>query len=151
MGLGYCNAMAGGLTPNGTATNDANVPFRLRQPRAFASALLLLVQVSGFGHIALARHMLTDSGSIADVAGLSSEKHESRRGHLCSTDDTALRAEGGEECSVLAARAALSLFMPRVAVACVVQQPAGGVSNSSFVEAQLEVLSRAPKASPPQG
>lgn len=143
--------MAGGLTANAEATNDAPVLSPLRQPRAFVSALLLLVQVVGLGHVALARHTLTDSGSIADVAGLSSEQHDSRRGHLCSNDDLALHAEGSDECAVLAVWAAPSLVAALVSVGHASQHAVGGVSCSSFVEAQLEVLSRAPKASPPQG
>lgn len=112
--------------------------------------MLLLVQVLGLGHVALARHTLSDSGAVVDTAGLATELHQDRGGHLCS-DVVAVHEDGLDDCVVLAQWRAASMSSP----AMVVQPPqsalSGAISSSSFVGVQLDVLSRAPKASPPQG
>ncbi len=145
-----CNTVAGALTATRSVTNDGAVSFPLRQPRAFISALLLCVQMLGLGHVALARHTLSESGSLVDVAPLASEQHDDQDGHLCA-GDVALHADAPGDCLVLAGWSAPSLLATPVSLRRVSIELITGIRSSSFIAVQLDALSRAPKASPPQG
>ncbi len=120
------------------------------QARALVSALLLLVQVLGLGHVALGRHVLSDSGALVDVAPLAAEAHDDLREHLCA-GDVAIHADAPEDCLVVASWSSPSLVtqspVPREARG----SSTTGLAGRWFVEVQLDALSRAPKASPPQG
>ena len=120
------------------------------QLRAFVSALLLLTQVLGLGHVALGRHVLSDSGALVDVAPLAAEAHDDFHEHLCAGDVT-LHADAPEDCLVVASWSSPSLVTPSL----VLRQTRGSshpqLAALSFVAVQLDALSRAPKASPPQG
>ena len=121
------------------------------QLRAFASALLLLVQVLGLGHVALGRHVLSDSGALVDVAPLAAEAHDDFREHLCAGDVT-IHADAPDDCLVVASWSSPSLVTPSsLVLRHAGRSRAPQLAGRSFVEAQLDALSRAPKASPPQG
>lgn len=122
----------------------------IHQLRAPVSALLLLVQVLGLGHVALARHTLSENGTVVDVAPLALEAHEEEAEHLCA-GDVAIHADAPGDCLVLAGWSAASLITPPVAIRRAQQPVVRAPKSSSFVAVQLEVLSRAPKASPPLG
>ena len=142
--------MAGALTAKCAVTNDAAVHSPIHQLRAPVSALLLLVQVLGLGHVALARHTLSENGTVVDVAPLALEAHEEEAEHLCA-GDVAIHADAPDDCLVLAGWSAASLITPPVAIRRAQQPVVRAPKSSSFVAVQLEVLSRAPKASPPLG
>lgn len=130
--------------------NDAAVRSPPRQPRAIISALLLLVQVLGLGHVALDRHTLSEDGTVVDAMPLVTESHAEDEGHLCA-GDVALHADAPDDCAVLAALLAPSLLTKANALGPAPEVRARGISSPSYVEVQLDVLSLAPKASPPQG
>jgi hypothetical protein len=142
--------VAEALTAKSAVTNDAAVLSPLHQLRAPISALLLLVQVVGLGHVALGRHELNEHGAIVDVAPPALEPHEATEGHLCAGDVT-IHADAPGDCLVLAGWSAASLVTPPVALRRAPQHVVRVTKTSSFVAVQLEVLSRAPKASPPLG
>ncbi len=120
------------------------------QLRAFVSALLLLAQVLGLGHVALGRHVLSDSGALVDVAPLAAEAHDDFREHLCAGDVT-IHADAPEDCLVVASWSAPSLLTPSFVWLERRDASSTRLAVPSFVAVQLDVLSRAPKASPPQG
>lgn len=108
------------------------------------------MQVLGLGHVALGRHVLSDSGALVDVAPLATEAHDDFREHLCAGDVT-IHADAPEDCLVVASWSSPSV----VASPLVLRHLAGSsltqLAAASFVAVQLDALSRAPKASPPQG
>ena len=134
----------------GRVNNHAPESSSLHQPRAFISALLLLVQVLGLGHVALARHTLSENGSLVDVAPLASEQHDDQDGHLCA-GDVVIHADGPDDCLVLAGWSSPSLLTSPAVLSRATASLAREIRSSSFIAVQLDVLSRAPKASPPQG
>jgi hypothetical protein len=123
---------------------------RLIHSRALISALLLLVQVLGLGHLALAAHTVTNTGSIVDAAELSAEAHSHPAEHLCAGDVTPHAQNAGDECTVVAA------FKTAATTASLVEAPALRTSTtteptaSTRVEPTFALLFVAPKASPPQ-
>ena len=127
-------------------------PVAVRSPltQARVSALLLLVQVAALGHVAVAKHALSESGSLVDVAPLLNERHQERSGHLCA-DDVAVHADAPDECAVLAQWRARSVPVAALALGAVPQSCSTVLLPSFEVAVQLDALSRAPKASPPQG
>lgn len=130
-------------------TNDGAVNPRLHQPRAFVAGLLLVVQVLGLGHVALARHTVSESGAIIDVAPLATETHEGDDDHLCA-GDVAIHADAPDDCLVVATWSAASLVAPQVSLRHTPDVFVGGITSPPLVAAQLDALSRAPKSSPPQ-
>lgn len=122
---------------------------RVHQARAFVSALLLLAQVLGLGHVALGRHVLSDSGALVDVAPLAAEAHDDLREHLCA-GDVAIHADAPDECLVLASWSAPSLLTASLSLRQRLGSSAALPDGVSDVAVQLDALSRAPKASPPQ-
>lgn len=122
----------------------------LRQPRAFVSALLLWVQLLGLGHVLLAEHTLSEDGGVVEVAPLLAERHLDRGGHLCA-DEGALREAGPADCLVLSGLRAPGLPTPAVAGGVAPETLAQGLTSPAQVCLQFDALSRAPKASPPQG
>ncbi len=122
----------------------------LLQPRAMVCALLLMLQVLGLGHVALARHTLSENGSVVDVAPLTADAHDEEEGHLCA-GDVAIHADAPDDCLVVAGFAAPSLLASRVCLGGTQHPLVGGLSTPQLVAAQLDALCRAPKASPPQG
>jgi hypothetical protein len=122
----------------------------LRPPRALISGLLLLVQVLGLGHVALAKHTLSESGAFVDVAPLLTERHQDRGSHVCA-DDVAVHADAPDECVVLAQWRARSVPVAALALGAVPESGSRVLPALLEVAVQVDVLSRAPKASPPQG
>ncbi len=114
------------------------------------SALLLVLQVLGLGHVALARHTLSETGSVVDVAPLTAEAHDDEEGHLCA-GDVAIHADTPDDCLVVAGFAAPSLLASVVSLGRTQTPLVSGLSTPRLVAVQLDALSRAPKASPPQG
>jgi hypothetical protein len=131
-------------------TNHVIVHSPFSQPRAFISALLLLVQVLGLGHVALARHTLSANGGLVDAMPLASEQHDDQDGHLCAGDVT-IHADAPDDCLVLAGWSSPSLLTAAVSFRHGPAELISGIRSASFVAVQLDALSRAPKASPPQG
>lgn len=119
------------------------------QPRAMVSALLLVLQVLGLGHVALARHALSENGSVVDVAPLTAEAHQGDEGHLCA-GDVAIHADAPDDCLVLAGFAAPSLLGSAVSLGRTQHPLVSSIRTAQLVAVQLDALSRAPKASPPQ-
>ncbi|MDP2273856.1 MAG: hypothetical protein Q8N23_36200 [Archangium sp.] len=122
----------------------------LLQPRAIVSALLLVLQVLSLGHVALARHTLSETGSVVDVAPLTADAHEDEEGHLCA-GEMAIHADAPDDCLVVAGFAAPSLLASAVSLGRTNAPLVSGISTPQLVAVQLDALSRAPKASPPQG
>lgn len=141
--------MAGRLTATEVLTNDASVLTPLHQPRAFVAALLLVVQVLGLGHVALARHTVSETGAIIDVTPLATETHDGDEDHLCA-GDVELHADAPADCTVVASWSAASLLAPPLSLRHTPGASVGGITSLPLVAAQLDALSRAPKASPPQ-
>ena len=137
------------MTARNGAFNDRDVSFLVRQPRAFVSALLLVVQVLGLGHVALARHALGDDGAVIDVAPLATEAHDDRAEHLCA-GDVAIHADAPDDCLVVAGFSSPSLITAAVTLRSSPGSLVGGIARASSLAVQLDILSRAPKASPPR-
>lgn len=135
------------MTAPGAVTNHARVTSSL-QLRAFVSALLLLVQVLGLGHVALDRHTVSDTGSIVDVVPVATETHEGDEDHLC-TGDLELHAETPTECLVIAGWSSPTVLSKPLALSSTHELALVGISSEVRAAAQLDALSRAPKASPP--
>ena len=138
------------MTPAAGITNKWPVLSLLLQPRAMVSALLLVLQVLGLGHVALARHTLSENGSVVDVLPLTTETHEDEEGHLCA-GDVAIHADAPDDCLVVAGFAAPSLLASAASLGRTNAPHVSGISTPQLVAVQLDALSRAPKASPPQG
>ncbi len=115
--------------------------------RGLISALLLLVQLLGLGHVALSSHAVNAEGAVIEREELTREAHARSAEHLC---DTAVHVRApGDDCPVVASWSAPGLLVPahrrsRVTVA------AGQVGLAAAeAGAPLELLFVAPKASPP--
>lgn len=121
-----------------------------RQQRAIVSALLLAVQVLGLGHLAFASHTRGETGAMVDVVPLAVELHDAQTPHLCS-GDAAFHGDEQVDCLVVAGWSAPSLPKQGKALDTPQQALAASAISSRVASTQLEVLSRAPKASPPQG
>lgn len=123
------------------------------QLRAFVSALLLLVQLLGLGHIALAEHALDMRGALTDVvpqvSPVTAETHSEAEPHFCGRK-VALHADAPHACLVFAAWTAASVAAQRMAPAPRCGQ-LPGFAGPSVTTRQLDTLCRAPKTSPPQG
>jgi len=127
--------------------------FPARQHSAFIAALLLFVQVLGLGHLAFARHSLGETGALVEVvphAAAHVERHTERAPHVCAAD-LAIHADAAEACMVVAVRTSPSMDTPRFALAQTAHSAWKSSAPLTVAAAQLDALSRAPKASPPQG
>jgi hypothetical protein len=121
------------------------------QLRACSSALLLLVQALGLGHLALAEHALGPRGALADVvaqvAHEALQTHAETDPHSCALQ-AAMEAEAPHACMVAAVWAApsvaaqpVALVLPRAVVL--------GAGYGWVATPQFDALSSAPKTSPP--
>jgi hypothetical protein len=126
----------------------------VHQLRAVVSAVLLLVQALGLGHLALAEHAAGEAGAEIELApegasDTTAETHSESAPHVCG-HDAVVHAEMRLVCMVVAAWTAPSLAPQRVVLAA--PSPAGPrcAARASVVAPQFDVLSRAPKSSPPQ-
>lgn len=119
------------------------------QLRAFISALLLVVQVVGLGHVALTRHTVSDTGAIVDVVPLATETHEGDEDHFCA-GDAELHAEAPGDCLVIASWSSPSVLSEPLAFRSTPHLALAGIAGEAQAAPQLDALSRAPKASPPQ-
>jgi hypothetical protein len=119
------------------------------QLRAFISALLLLVQVVGLGHVALTRHTVSDTGSIVDVVPLATETHDADEDHLCA-GDLELHADAPSDCLVIALWSSPTIVSESASLSWSHQLALVGIAREARAAWQLDALSRAPKASPPQ-
>ena len=138
------------MTAEFERTIDTAVLTRFPQRRAFISALLICLQLFGLAHVAFARHLVSDTGAVLEFEGLAAEKHQDRGGHLCS-DEATTHAERGEDCLVVSGWRSASLVAPLPLGLDTQSARVAGLTAPSLPVAQLEMLSRAPKASPPQG
>lgn len=123
---------------------------RRRPARALTSVALLVVQVLALAHLAVAEHVVTPTGALVDVVGLSVEQHtQASEHHLCATEDDAAHPQGQGDCLVGASwktsRVPLPMPLP-VLAAHVVAVVARGPST---VPSALPPLALAPKGSPP--
>lgn len=118
--------------------------------RSFISAMMLLVQVLGLGHLALAAHTVSNTGTVVDAAELSAEAHSHSAEHLCAGDVSVHAQNAGDECVVVASFKTASLtvapFAARVDVVPHTQQ----ATATERTQPTLAVLFVAPKGSPPQ-
>ena len=114
----------------------------------FVSGLLLLVQLLGLVHVALQGHALGDDGAVIHVAPLAAEAHDDRAEHLCA-GDLAIHADAPDDCLVVAGWSSPTLLAAGVALRRSPNPFVGGIASASSVVVQLDILSRAPKASPP--
>lgn len=117
--------------------------------RAFVAALLLLVQGMGLLHLAVETHTLGQDGAIHDIPSLLADAHDSTDPHLCAPEEDGHVAPMSTGCAVVASwRAAAEL--PTLSTLTVTlhsaQSPAAPLV--AYI-AQQDVLSRAPKLSPP--
>lgn len=142
--------MAGALTPTGAVTNDARVLITPSPLRAAISAVLLLVQVLGLGHLAFAEHALGAGGAVVEAAPLAADAHDEAGDHLCAAE-TQVSSDGPEDCVVLAGWSTPSLVAPVAQGVALRHAAQPDVRSAAQVEVQLEVLARAPKGSPPRG
>lgn len=117
--------------------------------RAFVAALLLLVQGLGLAHLAVETHTVGRDGAMHDVAQLLADTHDSNDPHLCAPEEDGHLAPGSTGCAVLASwRAALEAPASSPLHPGGASQPAP-VTPHRTPAAQQDVLSRAPKLSPP--
>jgi hypothetical protein len=122
-----------------------------RQARAFIASLLLVLQVVGLGHVALARHELSESGAIVDVQPVLFDSHADTGDHLCA-DDVAIHADAQGDCLVMAGWSSVRVVGPQA----MVLSPASPLARprplrTPAVTSSRDVLARAPKGSPPRG
>jgi len=114
------------------------------------SAMMLLVQVLGLGHLTLATHTVSSTGTVVDASELSTEAHSHPAEHLCEGDVSVHAQHAADECVVVASFKTASLtvtpFTAWAEVALSSQQP----SATERAEPALALLFVAPKASPPQ-
>ena len=138
------------LTWATASANDLLVTPTPPKPRAFAAALVLLVHVLGLSHSLLAPHDLREDGAVVDTVPLATEAHQDLGGHLCAGDAVAFHTGAADDCLALASWKAASILTRGVALGSVNEPLVVLLTSPSYVAAPLEVLSRAPKASPPQ-
>jgi hypothetical protein len=125
----------------------------LRQPRAFASAMLLVVQVLSLGHVALAAHALSEDGKLFEVASVTVDAHHGEgvdEGHLCAREQSPHHDLG--DCAIAASWSSPSVVSAPGARAEAARRALVATLTAArrFTVVQLEPLSLAPKASPPQ-
>jgi hypothetical protein len=119
--------------------------------RSFISAMMLLVQVLGLGHLALAAHTVSNTGTVVDAAELSAEAHSHPAEHLCAGDVNVHAQNAGDECVVVASFKTANLTVtPFTAWLDVAPDPQQPSFTNERREPALAVLFVAPKASPPQ-
>ncbi|PZR13291.1 MAG: hypothetical protein DI536_13480 [Archangium gephyra] len=117
--------------------------------RAFVTALLLLVQGLSLLHLAVETHTLGQDGAIHDIPSLLADAHDSTDPHLCAPEADAHVAPLSTGCAVIASwRAAVEAPTP-VSVELAVTAPPRSTPLPVMHVAQQDVLSRAPKLSPP--
>lgn len=138
------------MTPALSLTSDAPVTASSHQTRACIAALLLVLQVLGLGHVALARHEVSETGAIVDVQPVLFDSHADDEDHLCA-DDVAIHADAQGDCLVL-----VNWASPRVegpvasAVVARLELETARPLRAPMVSSPREVLARAPKGSPPR-
>ncbi|MDP2269582.1 MAG: hypothetical protein Q8N23_10855 [Archangium sp.] len=118
--------------------------------RASVSALLLVVQVLGLGHLALSEHSLGEGGEVVDAVALHADAHSEDTAHLCGTGDATL-PDDAETCAVFATWRSSSVVDRPSSFTLPAGSPRLEVSSFSVDAVQFDALSRAPKASPPRG
>lgn len=122
-----------------------------RQARAFIASLLLVLQVLGLGHVALARHELSESGAIVDVAPVLFDSHVGPEDHFCA-DDVAIHADAQGDCLVLASLSSVRVVGPQsIVLGAAVPLARPRAVRTPSVTSSRDVLARAPKGSPPRG
>lgn len=114
--------------------------------RRWISLVVLLLQAAGLGHLALERHLLAADGTFHDAHGLTPEQH--RGDHVCSPEGEGLEATSSD-CAVLATWAAAAMVAPGLPLTRPLAPPEPGPSAQPRAAFSVDVLSRAPKASPP--
>ncbi len=112
-------------------------------------ALLLLAQGLGLMHLALETHAEGSSGEQLDVSRLHDDAHRTREPHVCAPESDASFAQPVTDCPVLAVFQTPALISPVTFVARVTPEFSPVRSRSTFETPPQDVLSRAPKSSPP--
>jgi hypothetical protein len=125
----------------------------VHRQRVLISGLLLLVQALGLGHLALADHAIGEAGAFIEVvqegeSGVA-EFHSESAPHMCE-HKVVRHADGSHACMVVAGWTTAAMITWRKWLVWAVQSRLFGVTASTAVAMQFDVLSRAPKASPPQ-
>ncbi len=110
---------------------------------------MLLAQALGLLHLAVDTHTLGEDGSIHDVAQLIEDAHESNDPHLCSPEADSHLAPLLNECAVLATWRAAVEVQPLIISLPSLATTATSFTAVAHTRAPQDVLSRAPKSSPP--
>lgn len=110
---------------------------------------MLLVQALGLLHLAVETHTLGEDGSIHDVAQLIEDAHESNDPHLCSPEADSHLAPLINECAVLATWRAAVETQPLISTLPLLISTATSFTAVTRTHTPQDVLSRAPKSSPP--
>lgn len=122
--------------------------------RTAASSLLLLVQALGLGHLALGSHSVDQGGALVEVVQQDAigplETHSESAAHFCEST-VVHHANDPHACMVIAAWTAPSVATQGTGLAVASQPRLISATKAAVVPMQFEALSRAPKASPPQG
>lgn len=116
--------------------------------RAYVSALLLVLQVLGLGHVALARHTVSETGALVDVQPLLVDSHEETESHVCA-DEVEIHADAPGDCLVAATWSAPLVLAPSPVVRRLANAAVRAPAQSVHAAPPLDVLAVAPKASPP--
>jgi hypothetical protein len=117
--------------------------------RAFVSTLLLVLQVLGLGHVALARHTVSESGALVDVQPLLIDSHDETESHVCA-HEVEIHADAPGDCLVVATWTSPLLLTPSLPLHHVLDVAAGPALAAVTAEPPLDLLAVAPKASPPR-
>lgn len=117
--------------------------------RAFVSTLLLVLQVLGLGHVALARHTVSESGALVDVQPLLIDSHDETESHVCA-HEVEIHADAPSDCLVVATWTSPLLLTPSLSLHHAPDVAPGQSLAAVTAEPPLEPLAVAPKASPPR-
>ena len=117
--------------------------------RAFVSTLLLVLQVLGLGHVALARHTVNETGALVDVEPVLVDLHEQTESHVCA-HEVEIHADAPGDCLVVATWTSPLLLTPSLSLHHALDVAPGQSLAAVTAEPPLELLAVAPKASPPR-
>ncbi len=120
-----------------------------RPSRVTVAALLLLVQVCGLAHLTLETHALGSDGALHDVAQLLEDAHDANEPHLCAPERDTHVATPSAGCAVVASWRAAVESQPSPVTLHPTTQHALPVAPTARPAPPQDVLSRAPKSSPP--
>ncbi|MGV3619884.1 MAG: hypothetical protein ACO1OB_03650 [Archangium sp.] len=117
--------------------------------RALVAALLLLVQGLSLLHLAVETHTVGQDGAVHDTVSLLADAHDSTDPHLCAPEEDGHLAPMSTGCAVVASLRTVVESQALTTVVVARNVSPQFVAPLVVHVAQQDVLSRAPKLSPP--